>query len=166
MSTPTDHVNPLGRDRGLSGYSVKVSQECCDPEWDAFLARCPGGHHEQTSLWSQVKSTYGWHPLRILVYKQSQICGGAQVLMRELGRRGRIGQVSRGPVALSGDPELVGIILRALDNAMRVERLTYLAVVPPYDGAIFEPGLLRLGFRKKPNALPPSGVMTATLERF
>lgn len=160
---PADSSASKEATAGLFGYSVQVSRECCDPAWDTFLTQCPGGHHEQTSLWGQVKNTYGWRPLRIIVKKQDQILGGAQVLIRQFGRWGRIGQISRGPVAASSNPRLVEAVLRGLHNTMRDERLSYLAVVPPYDGAIFEPGLQHLGYWRKPNALPPSGTMTATL---
>jgi peptidoglycan pentaglycine glycine transferase (the first glycine) len=163
MSMPPSHSSASAKADCSFGYGVRISRECCDPDWDAFLARCAGGHHEQTSLWGQFKSIYGWQPIRILVHKQDQICGGAQVLTRQFGRWGRIGQVSRGPVASSSDPELIDTILRELDHAMGVERLTYLAVVPSYAGATFEPALQRLGFWQKPNALPPCGAMTATL---
>ena len=144
-------------------YSVQTSWERCDPEWDSFLARCPDGHHEQTSLWGEVKGCYGWQPFRVVVSKENQILGGVQVLTRRFGRWMRIGYVMRGPAAVSNDPELLDFILEQLDHAAARAKLAYLVVVPPYNGRVFEPGLVRREFRKKPKMLPPGGVMTATL---
>jgi peptidoglycan pentaglycine glycine transferase (the first glycine) len=145
------------------GFTVRISREWHDPDWDSFLVSCPGGHHEQTSLWAKVKGFYGWQPFRIVVSREKQILGGVQVLTRPFRRWGRIGYVTRGPVVASNDPELIDFVLGQLDHAGVRERLAYLAVVLPYNGHVFEPGLNRLGFRVKPNVLPPSGLMTATL---
>jgi lipid II:glycine glycyltransferase (peptidoglycan interpeptide bridge formation enzyme) len=143
--------------------ALRISREGRDPDWDSFLVSCPGGHHEQTSLWAEVKGFYGWQPFRIVVSREKRILGGVQVLTRCFGRWGRIGYVTRGPLVASNDPGLIDFILGQLDHAAKSERLSYLAVVLPYTGHVFEPGLVRLGFRQKPNFLPPSGLMTATL---
>ena len=155
----------LKDDKSLApdGYTVRVSRERRDPEWDSFLARCPGGHHEQTSLWGEVKGCYGWEPFRVVVSRGNQILGGVQVLTRRFGRWLRIGYVMRGPSAVSNNPELIDFILEQLDQVAASEKLAYVIVVPPYNGHIFVPGLIRRGFRKKPNLLPPGTVMTATL---
>jgi peptidoglycan pentaglycine glycine transferase (the first glycine) len=145
------------------GCGVRMSRERRDPEWDSFLARCPGGHHEQTSLWGEVKGLYGWKPFRIVVSRGNQIIGGVQVLTRYVGRWGRIGYVMRGPSAVCHDPELIQFILAQLNQAAVCEGLTYVVVVPSYNGHVFELGLNRLGFRRKPNLLPPGGITTATL---
>ncbi len=147
----------------VEGLSVRISRQCQDRDWDTFLAQCPGGHHEQTSLWGEVKGIYGWRTLRIVVSSGNQIVGGAQLATRSLGRWVRIGYIAHGPVTVSDDPKLADFILAQLDHAAISEKLTYLVVVPPYDGRVFEPGLVRLGFRQKPDHLPPGGVMTATL---
>jgi peptidoglycan pentaglycine glycine transferase (the first glycine) len=146
-----------------SQCTVRISREGRDPEWDSFLTTCPGGHHEQTSLWAEVKGFYGWQSFRMIVTGKGRILGGAQVLTREFRRWGRIGYVTRGPVSASHDPALVELILRQLEGVAVNERLAYLAVVPPYNGQVFEPSLMRLGFREKPDVLPPSGLMAATL---
>lgn len=153
------------KSKGISveSLSVRISRECQDRDWDTFLARCSGGHHEQTSLWGEVKGIYGWRTLRIVVSSGNQIVGGVQLTTRSLGRWVRIGHIARGPVTVSDDPKLADFILAQLDRAAISEKLAYLVAVPPYNGQIFEPGLVRLGFRRKPDHLPPGGAMTATL---
>jgi hypothetical protein len=44
--------------------TVRISRERRDPDRDSFLVNCPGGHHEQTSLWAEVKGFYGWRGVR------------------------------------------------------------------------------------------------------
>ncbi len=121
---------------------MRESWERCDPEWDRFLARCPDGHHEQTSLWGEVKGCYGWQPFRIVVSKGNQILGGVQVLTRRFGRWARIGYVMRGPSAVSNDPELLELILEQLDHAAARAKLAYLVVGPRVriSGEPFEEG--------------------------
>lgn len=143
--------------------TVRVSHAGRDPEWDYFVARRPGAHHEQTSLWAEVKGFYGWGAFRLIVRQREQIVGGVQVLTRDIRGLARIGYVTRGPVALSNDPKLIGFLLAQLHRIAGSEGLAYLAVVLPEQGHAFEPELRRLGFRAKPNVLPPSGLMEATL---
>lgn len=145
------------------GISVRVTRDQCDPDWDRFVAQCPDGHHEQTSLWGQVKACYGWNPLRIVVGTAGGILAGVQILIRRIGRWGRIGYVTRGPISISNDPELVELVLMQLHRVAERERFIYLVVVPPYRGHMSLSFLERLGFLEKPEVLPPGGVMTATL---
>ena len=145
-------------------YSIQVSCDQYDARWDQFVASCRGGHHEQTSLWVQFKfNYYGWEPIRIIVSRNGVIYGGVQILKRRLKWFGNIGYVTRGPLSISEDPELLNVIVAALDNAAKHARLKYLAVIPSYTGHHFVPLLEKLNFMPKPDFLPPSAVMRATL---
>src|ERR1039458_10485493 len=62
----------------LEGCRVRISREGRDSAWDSFVARCPGGHHEQTSLWGEVKGVYGWQSFRIVVTRENEILGGVR----------------------------------------------------------------------------------------
>jgi hypothetical protein len=72
--------------RTLSGvdYQVRLSGGGPDPEWDAFVAQNPGGHHVQTSLWGQLKALLGWKAARIIVTDHERIVAGAQLLTRSM----------------------------------------------------------------------------------
>jgi lipid II:glycine glycyltransferase (peptidoglycan interpeptide bridge formation enzyme) len=113
---------------------VSVDADAEHPEWDAFLAGASGGHHAQTSIWARVKAVLGWRATRVLVRDGDRIVAGAQVLMRDVGRVGRVGFCPRGPVLESGAPELVGVVHRALIELGRDERIRYLKIQPP-DGS-------------------------------
>lgn len=158
-------VRALAEDRGLNGsaFDVRISRDEQDPEWDAFLAGCSRGHHEQTTLWARLKACYGWQAVRAVVRDGGAIVGGAQVLCRPVGALGRIGYVMRGPCLAADDPSAVAITMQQLNHVARSERLDYIVVVPPYDGRLIERALVDDGFRRKPDALPPGHVMTATL---
>ncbi len=67
-----------------TNYQVRISDELEDPDWDAFLEKTPGGHHVQTSLWAQLKASFSWRTVRILVTQGEKIIAGAQLLMRTL----------------------------------------------------------------------------------
>jgi len=145
-------------------YSIQVSGDRYDARWDQFVANCRGGHHEQTSLWAQFKlNYYGWELIRIIVSRDGVIYGGVQILKRRLKWFGNIGYVTRGPLAINDDPVLLNVIVAALENAAKHARLKYLAVVPSYTGHHFDPLLEKLNFIPKPDLLPPSAVMRATL---
>jgi lipid II:glycine glycyltransferase (peptidoglycan interpeptide bridge formation enzyme) len=146
-----------------SAISVRVSTSFCDDEWDRFVAGSPHGFHEQTSLWAQVKAFYGWKPLRLTCSDQQGIIAGAQILVRTVRGGYRVGYASRGPVVPSDDPELIARIIDEICQAARKEKVTYLAIAPPYRGQSVETALRARGFRRKPESLPPGSVMSATL---
>lgn len=67
-----------------SGYWIWVNEEPEDPDWDAFLAKTPGGHYTQSSLWAKMKALSGWKATRLVVAREDSIIAGAQLLTRPL----------------------------------------------------------------------------------
>ncbi len=155
-------ANRFSTSHARHAYSVQVVHDLEDARWDEFVAHCPGGHHEQTSLWGRVKSLYSWEPFRVIISQNGTIVGGAQVLKRRLRWIGNIGYVTRGPLASSQDPDLAEVVVSELDRAAKREKLNYLVIVPSYSGHLFVPLLQRLNFVIKPDYLPPGSVMCAT----
>jgi lipid II:glycine glycyltransferase (peptidoglycan interpeptide bridge formation enzyme) len=131
--------------------------------WDAFLASCPAAHFEQTSAWGAVKNIYGWKPVWVWASRNGQIVGGAMILTRRSGRFVKIGYVLRGPVWMPGDPESLDLAVQALYRFAQSAGSTYLVVVPPNDAENLVPVLESLGFHRKPDLFPPTGLDTATL---
>ena len=144
-------------------YSIEVSHDLEDRRWDEFVSRCPGGHHEQTSLWAQVKSHYGWRPVRGVVARNGELAGGFQLLTKPFKWGGKIGYVSRGPVSICQDPRLLGAITDEVDRLARKEGIQYLVVVPSYAGHAFGSHFKDRGYLFKPEHLPPTGIPEATL---
>jgi lipid II:glycine glycyltransferase (peptidoglycan interpeptide bridge formation enzyme) len=148
---------------GLRPFSIQVSELAEERLWDDFVASCSGGHHEQTSLWSQVKACYGWHPVRGMVFRENRIVGGFQMLTKRHNWIGKIGYISRGPLWASEDPFLLSFIMQQLQVIARREKVALMVVVPNYDGNGLIPLLESAKFFRKPDTMPPTGLMSATL---
>jgi peptidoglycan pentaglycine glycine transferase (the first glycine) len=144
-------------------YTTGFSRSAEDETWDRFVARCPGGHHEQTTLWGRVKSHYGWRPVRGVVTRNGELVGGFQLLTKSIKRIGKIGYLSRGPVSIDKSPAVASHIADAVDRAARREGIHYLVVVPSYQGDGLNASLVDRGFQLKPDYLPPTGLSEATL---
>jgi lipid II:glycine glycyltransferase (peptidoglycan interpeptide bridge formation enzyme) len=106
------------------------------------VARIPGGHHVQTSLWAQVKAGVGWRGLRIIAVSDEQIIGGAQLLLRALPAFGTIGYVPQGPQVSIEHPALRQPLLDEVIRVATVQRVRYLQVQPPRTGEPFVRQLL------------------------
>jgi hypothetical protein len=107
------------------GQEVWLSPAIHDPWWDDFLRGTPCGQYQQSSLWSEYKAGEGWHHHRVVLTAAGSITGGFQILWKKIGP-GRIGYVSKGPVAR---PEGLAIIrhlaqlLRAVANELGLSAL-------------------------------------------
>ena len=62
-------------------------------DWNQFLASQPNAHLLQTGEWGELKSSFGWKPVRI-------ICGnvGVQVLFRKLPLGFTVAYIPKGPI--------------------------------------------------------------------
>lgn len=62
-------------------------------EWNQFLSAQPNAHLLQTGEWGELKSKFGWEPVRIITGNV-----GIQVLFRKLPLRFTVGYIPKGPV--------------------------------------------------------------------
>jgi len=131
--------------------------------WDTFVASCPAAHFEQTSAWGALKGIYGWKPVWVWASRNGQIVAGAMILIRRAARFVKIGYVLRGPVWMPGESESLDLAVKALYQFARSAGSTYLVVVPPNHAEDLVSVLESLGFHRKPDLLPPTGIDTATL---
>lgn len=133
------------------GYYVHVSNTIEDPDWDAFLVKTPGGHHVQTSLWTQVKAILGWRAVRIIVTQWGgKIVAGVQLLMRPLPMFGNVGYATKGPVIVQDDPLLIDIVFNQLRQVIKTHRIYYLVLQPPSNGNALAQQLSQWGFQLSP----------------
>ena len=133
-------------------YEVKVSDEMQDPDWDAFVARAPGGHHVQTALWGQVKELLGWHVARIVVTDQKRIMAGAQLLIRSMPLIGPVAYLTKGPVCALRDIGLAELVIDEVCRVSRARHVQLLAIQPPNNGQAMV------------SLLPPRGFCPSSLE--
>jgi len=146
-----------------AGYTFELSQDTCDPPWDQFVANTPGGHHVQTSLWSQVKATVGWSAQRIVALQGGRIVGGAQVLIRQMPLVGGIGYVSAGPLLQRDDPDLAGAFFEELMKFSRDNHLQYVVVQPPAADEQVEQQLSAFHFEPSTVELYPTATVIVDL---
>ena len=125
-------------------------------EWDGFVESTPDGHHEQTSLWGQVRSRFGWHVGRVLLREHGRIVAGTQVMSRPIARFGKYGYVTYGPCFQGEDPECERVMIAELLRHARHAGINWLMVGLPYDGHRLARQLTAAGFFRKPAQFPPS----------
>jgi lipid II:glycine glycyltransferase (peptidoglycan interpeptide bridge formation enzyme) len=137
-----------------ASYEVRISEQARDPDWDAFVSNMPGGHYTQTSLWGQVKSLSGWHPARVALSENGQIVAGAQMLIHRVPLIGAVAYVSKGPLCLRENRDVLESTLKGLHLLSRAHRVQYLVLQPPTNGTSMAHCLSSLGFA-------PTGVTVA-----
>lgn len=110
--------------------TVSVTSALEDPDWDRFLKSIPQGEFEQGCCWARYKQAAGWQCSRTLIRQDQQIVGGFQLLWKAT-RFGRIGYVSRGPVAAAETRETVDRLVELLVESAQRLRLAAMVVHPP-----------------------------------
>jgi peptidoglycan pentaglycine glycine transferase (the first glycine) len=121
-------------------------------EWNAFTRSCTSGHLLQSWTWGELKSLFGWQPLRLAVMEAGQIVAGAQVLFRRLPSGVlTTAYIPRGPM---GDRTVLD--LPALHQACRQRRAVTLLVEPEWeDNVESRTQLESQGFRPCEPAIQP-----------
>ncbi len=142
--------------------STSVDIAAQNPEWDAFVAAAPGGHHTQSSLWAHVKQALGWEAVRIVLRERGTIVGGVQVLMRGIAPGCRVGFAPRGPLVPEGDSQALRILLAALDDVGRDCHIRYLKLQPPAGRHDLLASLRCLGWT--PSAMEAAPTATVSVE--
>ena len=149
---------------GLEDISFFFSESEKDEEWDEFLQGLKGTHHEQTSMWGLVKKACGgFQPVRFLAFRDGKLLGGCQILHKKIRRIFHVGYICYGPQWAPMDEKLAFWLNGQLVAFVRALGIQYAYVDFPYDGFQTAEHFHRLGFRKHPDFLPPSGRMTASV---
>jgi peptidoglycan pentaglycine glycine transferase (the first glycine) len=89
-------------------------------DWDEFLKKYPDAHLLQSSAWGELKSQFGWQPVRVI-----SGASGAQVLFRKLPLGLSLAYIPKGPVG----PDWRGLWPEVL-RACRSHRAVLLKVEP------------------------------------
>jgi lipid II:glycine glycyltransferase (peptidoglycan interpeptide bridge formation enzyme) len=142
---------------------VEVDIEAAGREWDDFVAATPGGHHAQTSRWAQVKDILGWDAARVILRADDRIVAGAQVLLRPVGRAGKVAFVPRGPLLGDDDPRLTAEMDAALMTFARKAKVRYIKVQPPANRHDLVPALGSLGWTASAMEAAPSATVRIDL---
>ena len=130
--------------------------------WDDFVLTLPDAHHEQTSLWGNVRASTGWTVMRVLTEEGGAIIAGAQLLLRSVRRLGRWAYITFGPCVAGDDPLVEQVLMAEIQNFLRLHGVFYLLAQLPYDAHRFGERLRAGGFIRPPRAIAPF-YMRATL---
>jgi lipid II:glycine glycyltransferase (peptidoglycan interpeptide bridge formation enzyme) len=136
-------------------YSIRISHDLLDQEWDNFLSTVPGGHHVQSTLWAQVKALSKWKAIRIIVYEQERIIGGAQLLIRTIASLASIVYLTKGPIVLDNNLEVADVIINYACRVCREHRALIFVVQPANNGYEIASHLPECGFRPSLLKLAP-----------
>lgn len=141
-------------------YHVRVTDQLNDPEWDAFVACVPDGHHVQTSLWAQVKTSLGWEVERIIVLDDNEtILAGAQVLIRTVPPIGVAAYITKGPLLLYEDQDLLTFMMEQIKCVCKRQRLQLMAIQPSNHGQFIEKNLPTIGYERSKLTLAPTATI-------
>jgi lipid II:glycine glycyltransferase (peptidoglycan interpeptide bridge formation enzyme) len=90
----------------------------------------PGASFMQSSPWARVKSLSNWKPLRVVLFRENRIVGGAQILLKPIPLLGYLGYLTYGPLA-ENDSNTRNAVIQAVTSAARQHRVRYLLTQPP-----------------------------------
>lgn len=146
-------------------YGVRISEAQEESQWEQFLLQVPGGLHTQSSLWGQVKASLGYKTVRVLVYQNDELVGGAQIVMRSIPLFGAIGYISKGPILRPYSPELADRIVQALKQIAREYNIQLLIAQPPNISEDIVDILQSHGFQPSSNAVSTRATLLLDLQK-
>lgn len=133
-------------------------------DWNQYLQSQPNAHLLQTGEWGELKSAFGWKPVRIVNGE-----AGAQILFRKLPLGFTIGYLpklalSGQPVAMSDQRVAVNLELwREIDFICKQNRAIFLKVEPDlWDDQ--KPGTENLELKVSPHNIQPPRTLVVDLK--
>ncbi len=94
-------------------------------EWNTFLEKHPTAHLLQSGEWGELKSAFGWDPVRL-------VSGGtsAQILFRHLPLGLTFAYIPKGPVTVDGSALVEARFWKEVDSLCRSRKTIFLKVEP------------------------------------
>jgi lipid II:glycine glycyltransferase (peptidoglycan interpeptide bridge formation enzyme) len=139
-------------------------------DWNAFLSECRNAHLLQTAPWGELKSNFGWQPVRI-EYEQENMRWGAQILFRQLPLGFTFAYLPKGPLFISQDGVVKnsrpGISFwREVDSICQEKRAVFLKVEPDdWAGAAdWQDGEIPAGFETSHHSIQPASTIVVDLQ--
>jgi lipid II:glycine glycyltransferase (peptidoglycan interpeptide bridge formation enzyme) len=123
-------------------------------QWDEFLISYPEAHILQTSAWGQLKSNFGWQPVRIVVGQT-----GAQILFRQLPGGLSLAYIPKGPIGQNWQS-----LWPEVDRVCRSNRAIFLKLEPDaWSPLAFELGSELSGFLPEVRPIQPRRTIVVDL---
>jgi len=147
-------------------YKFRISTDLADPAWDFFVANAPGGHHTQSSVWAQVKTSLSNRTaVRIIVYEKADIVAGVQLIIQSLPLVGAIGYIIKGPIGRTNEPALNEQLMAQLHQVAKAYKILCLLIQPPHDGWAWAEYLQCLGFVRNVTQITPTATTVVDLSQ-
>jgi lipid II:glycine glycyltransferase (peptidoglycan interpeptide bridge formation enzyme) len=127
-------------------------------QWDTYLSRYPHAHLLQTSAWGELKSSFGWLPVRLVSGD-----AGAQLLFRRLPLGMSMAYLPKGPVGHDGLLPYNHPLWAEIDLACRKQRAVFLKLEPDVWDDPHNPLPPPPGFRPSPQTIQPPRTLLVDL---
>ncbi|HJM04459.1 MAG TPA: peptidoglycan bridge formation glycyltransferase FemA/FemB family protein [Candidatus Saccharimonadaceae bacterium] len=133
-------------------------QRCTDKEkWDEYVLDM-GGHPLQLWGWGQVKAAHGWKAERFFSYKDDELVGAAQVLVRRLPAPfSSFSYIPRGPI---GDSQYIDDMLHAIAEICKKEHRSVALSIEPNSREFKAPK----GWKRSKNSVLPAETILLDLD--
>jgi lipid II:glycine glycyltransferase (peptidoglycan interpeptide bridge formation enzyme) len=119
------------------------------PDWNQFLSRHPNAHLLQTGEWGELKSSFGWKPVRIVNGDS-----GVQILFRKLPLGFTIGYIPKSSPSL--------LLWQEIDSACKQNRAIFLKLEPDAWGDA-QPETWNLKLETSPHNIQPPRTLVVNL---
>ncbi len=99
--------------------------------WNNFVAQSSESPILQSFEWGELKSNFGWQPIRIAIEDQGKIIAGVSILKREIPYiRHSLFYAPRGPIVDLSNRELLEFLLAAVEKEAEKHRAISLKIDP------------------------------------
>lgn len=138
-------------------------------EWSDFLLECPDAHLLQNMQWGELKSNYGWEPVRIMS-EDTKSSWGAQILFRKLPLGFTFAYLPKGPLLRD---EGAGFkhsspgptFWKDIDEMCREKRAVFLKIEPDdwANTGSWQKGAVPEGFKLSTHSIQPPRTIVVDL---
>jgi lipid II:glycine glycyltransferase (peptidoglycan interpeptide bridge formation enzyme) len=116
---------------GPAGAYTSVLSEEFPDGFDEFVERTSRVAHTQTTAWALVQQARGWRPYAFSLFRHDRPVAVAMVVVRDVGRLGRIAYIAGGPIVGDSGLEPREATASALTQMARSIGARLLVVGPP-----------------------------------
>jgi len=129
-------------------------------EWNTLIEKHPSAHLLQSGEWGQLKSAFGWDPVRIVSGST-----GAQILFRRLPLGLTFAYIPKGPVNFDGSALVDASFWQEVDALCRSRKAIFLKVEPNewLSASDQEPAASPPGFVISPQHVQPRSTLVIDL---
>ncbi|MCU0641879.1 MAG: peptidoglycan bridge formation glycyltransferase FemA/FemB family protein [Candidatus Margulisbacteria bacterium] len=136
--------------------------------WNEFVANSPNSSVLQSFEWGELKSNFGWKPLRIALEENSRIVAGISILKRTVPiTKHALFYAPRGPIVDFHNKELLNRLLGAIEKEAERHHAVSLKIDPEVaeDDRVAVTNLAALGFERARKQVQPRATYILNLER-